>query len=260
MRKAQRKAFILEQIRAEAHVTVTGLSETFALSEVSVRKLLDEMEREGSLRRTWGGAASAQGSLQEPAYQDKIERNQAEKEAIADAAYARIADGDAIYLDSGTTSLRLAQRLAGGERRGVWVCTNALNVAMAFQEVHHIEVVLIGGTFRPRILSCTGGVAREMLGRLCFDKAFLTGSGFSVERGLTTPNIEEAEIKRTVLLGAREIFVMADYSKYGNDALAQIAPVRQMGTLITDWRMQPAVVERFMALGIGVVSAQMRKE
>ena len=255
MLKKDRKSYILRLLSEQSAVTVSALSEAFHLSEVSVRKLLESMEQEGTIRRTWGGAVSAMGSTGDPPYEEKMVRHLAEKRAIAKAAYALITDGDAVYLDSGTTTLQLAQMIATGPKRNVMVCTNAINIAMSFRAAEEIEVHLIGGHFNARTLSCSGGMAREALKSLFFDKGFLSGSHFSLERGLTTPNMQEAEVKRTVLSAAKEVFLLADFSKYGNDSLAQIAPAGKMGTLITDWRAPEEIKDDFEELGVRVVRA-----
>ena len=127
----ERKEYILRQLEEKATVTVTELSEALALSEVSIRKLLMTMEQEGTLRRTWGGAACAHGSLREFSHQEKLTRHLEEKKAIARAAYDCITDGEAVFLDCGTTTIQLAHLIIEGPKRNILVCTNAINIAAA---------------------------------------------------------------------------------------------------------------------------------
>lgn len=256
MHKKDRKSYIMRLLGEKSAVTVAELSEAFQLSEVSVRKLLDTMEKEGNIRRTWGGAVSAVGSLGEMAYEEKIVRHLAEKRAIAQVAYDLINDGDAVYLDSGSTTLQLARLLASGDKRKVFVCTHALNIAYEFRGAEDMALLFIGGAFQHRILACGGGMAREMIGRMHFDRGFLTGSHFSQTHGFTTPNLEEAEVKRAVLSAAKETYMLADYSKYGHASLAQIAPCAEIGTLITDWHAPVDSIERFSAQGMRVLCAR----
>lgn len=255
MQKNERRAYILKCLQTQASVSVVELSEAFGLSEVSIRKLLGALEKEGVLRRTWGGAVSALGSTTEPSYEEKIVSNLAEKQAIARAAYELINDGDAVYLDSGTTTLQLAKLLASDTKRKVEVFTNALNIAMEFRAAEDMRVVVIGGVFHPQILSCSGSMAQEALRGLFFDKGFISARHFTLERGLTTPNIEEAEVKRAVLRAAKETFALMDYSKYGDNALALIAPVAAPDLLITDWRAPAEIVTAFAEKGARIFCA-----
>lgn len=256
MLRKDRERYIQKLLEEDAIVSVSDLSERLSLSEVSVRKLLSSMEKEGLLRRIWGGAVGLHSSLSEPTYEDRNASRIAEKRAIARMAYDCIMDGDAVYIDSGTTALHLAHLLAGGTKRKVLVCTNALNIAMEFRQAEDMEVILIGGVFHHRILSCSGGMARAALGTLHFDKGFLTGSHFSLDQGLTTPNLQEAEIKRAILTAAKEVFVLADSSKYGSASLAQIASCAEMRTLITDWQATPEMISGLSAAGIRVLCAE----
>lgn len=260
MRKRARKEYVLGILKEKSSVSVAALSHAFSLSEVSVRRILDEMEREGLIRRTWGGAVSARGSLGEPSYAEKADQNAREKRAIAEAAYRLISDGDAVFLDSGTTTVHLAELLAAGQKRKVMVCTNALSVALAFDKADDMQVILIGGEFRPRILSCTGSLAQETLSMLFFDKGFLTGNHFSVEHGFTTPSLQDADVKRAVVASSKETYMLIDFSKFGNDSLALIAGTGRIGTLVTDSRMPADVAKQFTKEGMRVVMAEIAEE
>lgn len=256
MIKKERKKYVVRLLEAQSSVSVAELSKALTLSEVSIRKLLDEMEREGTIRRTWGGAVSALGSLGEPSYEEKSIRHLAEKQAIAALAYDLIQDGDAIFLDSGTTTLQLATLLAHGNKRKIFICTNALNIAMAFQEAGDIEVMLLGGTFHHRLLACSGATACGVLRNFFFDKGFLSGSHFSVEHGLTTPNMQDAELKRTALSVIKEPYALMDASKYGNDSLALVASCKETGALISDDRLAKGTVSRLEAEGVRILLAK----
>lgn len=256
MNLEDRKAAILWMLESQSSVSVSELSEKFKISEVSIRKQLVTMEREGSIRRTWGGAVSAHGSLNEFSHEEKETRNLEEKQAMAQAAYDLINDGDAVFLDSGTTTLQLARLLAAGDKRRVMIVTNALNIALEFRAAEDIEVVLIGGQFRHRILCCTGFFTMEALKHLYFDKGFVTGNHFTEERGFTTPSLQEAEMKRRVIEISKESYILMDYSKYGDDSLSLIAPCEAVDFIITDWRIPEGKIRQFAEKNVQVVAAQ----
>lgn len=256
MKVDSRKKTILRLLAQKSSVSVSELSAMFSLSEVSIRRLLVAMEKEGSIKRTWGGAVSTQSSLSEFSHEEKAAKNLEQKQRIAQAAYDHILDGEAIFLDSGTTTLALARLIARGDKRSVMVVTNALNIAMEFQKTEDIEVMLIGGQFRHRILCCTGFFAMEALKHLFFDKCFVTGNHFSGERGFTTPSLQEAEMKRKVISVSKESYILMDASKYGDDSLSLIVPCEGVDSLITDWRLQERIVSQLGERGLQVIVAQ----
>ncbi|EJF40828.1 MULTISPECIES: DeoR/GlpR family DNA-binding transcription regulator [Eubacteriales] len=256
MLRDQRMQFIMDELKANASVTVTELSAQLQVSEVTVRKLLADMEKEDLLRRTWGGAVSLSGSLRERSYQEKETLHVLEKQAIAQAAYDCIKDGEAIFLDTGTTTIELAKLIVEGPKRHIMVCTNAINIAMEMTRVQDIEVIVVGGELRPSIHSCVGSTTENSLKKMFFDKGFITGDHFTVERGYSTPSLRESELKRVALAASKEKFILMDYSKYGNDSLMQIVPAGEIDVLVTDWHMSDAVAQHFEEQGISVLRGQ----
>ena len=182
MNQEERKKYILERLKISSSVSVSELSEAFGLSEVSVRKLLSGMEQEGVLKRTWGGAVSAYGSLREFSHQENENRQMEEKQAIAREAYGCIGDGEAVFLDSGTTTLELAKLIVAGEKRKIVPCTNNIFIAAELAKAADIRSIIIGGELRTNIYSCVGSLAQQALSGLFFDKGFISGNHFTLER------------------------------------------------------------------------------
>lgn len=251
-----RRRDVLNLLNEKSSVSVFELSELLKLSEVSVRKLLVSMEQDGQLKRTWGGAVSIYGSLCEFSNDEKMPKHLLEKQAIARAAYAVINDGDAIFLDSGTTSIQLARFIVSGPKRNIMVATNATNISMELAKAEDIQSIIIGGEFRHKIYSCVGYLTQLCLDHLNFDKGFITGNHFSLDHGFTTPNLQEADIKNRVLTASKERFVLMDYSKYGDDSLALIAPLRDVDTIITDWHIPLETVKQFNDRGVKIIIGQ----
>lgn len=250
-----RKEHILKLLEQKPFVTVSELSEEFGLSEVSVRKLLISMEDDGLLKRSWGGAVKLSNTLREYSHREKSAQNLQEKKAIAKIAYDFINDGEAIFMDSGTTTMELAKLICNGEKRNILVSTNAINIAMEFCDSPDIEVIIIGGQFRHRILCCTSNLALDMLGKLYFDKVFITGNHFTVERGYTTPITQEAEFKNALFSAGKVNYVLMDYSKFGENSLCQIAPIDCANFVITDWHAPETLVQEFKKHGVEMIRA-----
>lgn len=258
MKQEERKSYILKQLNEKSSVTVSELSEIFGLSEVSVRKLLMAMEQEGVLKRTWGGAVSAYGSLREFSHQEKEYRHRDEKIAIARAAYDCIGDGEAVFLDSGTTTIHLARQIVTGPKRNIMVCTNSIHIAMELSKASDIQIISIGGELRTNIYSCVGSITEWTISRLYFDKGFVTGNHFTLEHGFSTPILAEAEVKRRVLESSKEKFILMDYTKYGDDSLVSIAPSDGVDVLITDWHAPQSLINGFSEKGVKVIAANGR--
>lgn len=251
-----RRRYILSQLDEKSSVTVAELSEALALSEVSVRKLLASMEQEGRLKRTWGGAVCAYGSLRELSHKEKEPLHLEEKQAIARAAYDCINDGEALFLDCGTTTLQLARLIVSGPKRNILVCTNSIHLAMELSQAADIQVIVVGGELRGNIYSCVGSIADWSLQRLFFDKGFITGNHFTVEHGFSTPIFVEADLKRRVLSVSKEKFVLMDCSKFGDDSLVLVASPGEVDILITDWHAPEELVRGFADRGVKVILGQ----
>ena len=248
-----RRSYILKLLETRSSVTVTELSTAFGLSEVSVRKLLSSMEQEGLIKRTWGGAVSAYGSLREFYHKEKEPVCLPEKLSIARAAYDCIADGDAVFLGCGTTTVQLARLIRSGKKRNLMVATTGLNIAMELADAEDISVIVIGGELRHRILSCTGTFAENMLKTMFFDKGFIGGNHLTLEHGFTTPKVQEAKLKRMIMENCKEHYILLDHSKFGDDSLSLIAPVEQLGCVITDWKAPQEIVAGLQEQGVRVI-------
>ena len=179
-----------------------------------------------------------------------------EKRAIARAAYACIGDGEAVFLDSGTTTLELAKRIVTGQKRKIVACTNNIFIAAELAKAADMRSIVIGGELRTNIYSCVGSLAQQALSGLFFDKGFISGNHFTLERGFTTPTLGEAQLKRQVLAASKESFLLMDYTKYGDDSMVQIAPAEGIDVLITDWHMPESAAEGFREKNVKVITAQ----
>jgi len=251
----ERKQLVLKLLREKSMVTVAQLSRMMMLSEVSIRKLLASMEKEGLLKRTWGGAVRYENALQEFSHAEKEREHKEEKQAIAKRCYELIRDKEAIFLDSGTTTMELARLIAAGDKRRIMVVTNALNVALELQGCEDIGVILIGGEFRHRIVCCTGDLAIEALNHFTFDRSFVSGNHFSLDRGFTTPVLSEARMKRQVIERSQNSYIVMDSSKYGANSLSLIAPVDRPTAIVTDWRLPEDIAQRFKSIGVQLIRA-----
>ncbi|MBU6535698.1 DeoR/GlpR family DNA-binding transcription regulator [Streptomyces sp. NPDC057245] len=229
---AERRQLILEMVRANGAVSLRELARVVQTSEVTVRRDVRALEAEGLLDRRHGGAVLPGGFTRESGFPQKSHLATAEKTAIADLAASLVEEGEAIVVGAGTTTQELARRLA--RVPGLTVVTNSLLVAQALAHANRVEVVMTGGTLRGSNYALVGSGAEQSLQGLRVSKAFLSGSGLTAERGLSTSNMLSASVDRALVQAAAEVVVLADHSKLGTDTMFQTVPTDVITRLVTD--------------------------
>lgn len=236
----QRRALILDEVRRRGGVRVNELTRKLGVSDMTVRRDLDALARQGVLEKVHGGAVPVlEASTHEPGFEAKSGLELSAKEDIAKAASQLVAPGSAIALSGGTTTYALAHHLQ--EVADLTVVTNSVRVADVFHSAQRSSgqrqgaatVVLTGGVRTPSD-SLVGPVADQAIATLHFDVLFLGVHGISSEAGLSTPNLAEAETNRRLVQSARRVVVVADHTKWGTVGLSSFATLDQVDTLVTD--------------------------
>ncbi|MCX7694378.1 MAG: DeoR/GlpR family DNA-binding transcription regulator [Caloramator sp.] len=241
----ERKAKILEMINSGNSVRVSELSKLFNVSEATIRRDLIELEQAGCIVRTHGGAVSNTSTNFEPSFKEKQDKFLKEKEQIAKKAASLIEDGDTVTIDSGTTTQFISKYI---NAKAVTVVTNSVNLADELSDREDIEVIVTGGLLRTKTKAMVGPVAEETLKKLKVDKLFLGANGVSIKSGVTTPNIVEANTKRVMIEGAKEVYLLIDSSKFDEVNFSLICPVSKIDYIITD--KLPKDYEKYQHLGI----------
>lgn len=244
----QRRHAILALLAEQGEVSVDDLARRFETSEVTIRKDLSALEKNGLLLRRYGGAVP----LPQELIADEIPQPvSAYKQAIARAAAARIREHARIIIDSGSTTAAMIPEL--GHKRGLVVMTNSLNVANALRELEHEPVLLMtGGTWDPHSESFQGQVAEQVLRSYDFDQLFIGADGIDLERGTTTFN-ELLGLSRVMAEVAREVIVMVEADKVGRRIPNLELPWSSVHTLITDERLPHEAREQIAARGVNLI-------
>jgi len=236
MLATQRQERILAEIHAHGAVRVADLVVALDVSDMTVRRDIAELARDGLVRRVHGGAVAPDTpsrSTHEPGFEAKRTWASAEKTAIARAALADVEPGQSLALSAGTTTWLLATLIAGDTAlRPLTVVTNGLRVADALHGTDDIEVVLTGGTRTPSD-ALVGPVADATLAHLRVDRTFLGVHGLDAD-GATTPNLAEAATDRALVRCAAATTVLADHTKWGTVGLARICGLDDIDTLVVD--------------------------
>ena len=248
----QRRHTILALLAEQGEVSVDALAQHFATSEVTIRKDLAALEKNGLLLRRYGGAVPVpQELISEP-----TQPISPHKQAIARAGVARIREHARIIIDSGTTTAAMIPQL--GYKPGLVVMTNSLNVANALRDIEHEPVLLMtGGTWDPHSESFQGQVAEQVLRSYDFDQLFIGADGIDLERGTTTFN-ELLGLSRVMAEVAREVIVMVESDKIGRRIPNSELPWGSVHTLITDERLANEAREHLSARGIQLIIAPLQ--
>ena len=251
----ERHRAITDRVAQDGRVGVSEIASTLGVTTETVRRDLAALERAGLLRRVHGGAVStASLAGAEPGLADRDVQHAPQKDRIARAALDLLpASGGSILLDAGTTTGRLASLLPTD--RQLLVLTHAVPLAARLAGVPGIALHLLGGQVRGTTQAAVGPDTVRSLADLRADVAFLGTNALAPGHGLSTPNVDEAAVKRAMVAAGRQVVVLADSSKLGRDHLVRFATVSDIDVLVTDDGITPRTARALAADGVDVVIA-----
>jgi len=249
----QRRDAILEMARQISELKVEDIAARFGVSRETVRRDLARLDARGLLRRVHGGAHPPQTGAEAPFHRRLIENADA-KARIGQAAARLFQDGDTLMIDTGSTTQALAAELAD---RRLMIITNSVEVA---REAHRpgslARIHLVGGEYRGETGEMLGSVALDQIGRYRADHAVLTVGAIDVQGGFMDFDVEEAMVARAMIRQSEQVTVVADHSKFGRVAMAQVCPLDGVFRLVTDREPDPVTAEALRAAGVEIQIAE----
>jgi DeoR family transcriptional regulator of aga operon len=250
MRRPERLGLILERLASHGHVSVSELAEELDVSTASVRRDLELLETQKALARTHGGAV-AHGVIYELPLRYRTGQREDQKRRIAMEAASRVApEGATVGLTGGTTTTEVARCLV--DRTSITVVTNALNIATDLVVRPTVKLVMTGGVVRERSYELCGPLAEATLSGLNVDTVFVGVDGIAIGAGCTTHHEVEAHTNKVLVSRARRVIVVADASKVGRVAFAQICELSQVDEVITDGDVSDPDAAALEAAGVTV--------
>lgn len=253
MLKEERQQRLLSYVNDRKKATVEELSAVLDVSKVTVRRDLDELNDVGLVAKTFGGALSKDSMLSmEIPSSRKTSLCIDEKRLIGQIGAGLVEDGDVVILDSGTTTLEIAKRIA--EKR-IIVITNDLTIALALASRPAVTLVLAGGVVESGVNVATGHIAEEVFSQIHANKTFLGADALSLDDGITDRSYAQLPIKRAMLKAAEQKFVVADHTKFGRHVFVHVCQLTDIDTLITD-AIDPDFESSVRSLGIEVIAGQ----
>ena len=230
----ERQHRISEILTENGIVQVSRLAEEFGVSELTIRRDLDQMEENGLLKRTHGGATVLRNMNAEPHYLQKAAQFAEEKKRIAQKAVELVEDDDIVMVNSGTTASAVLKALLESGR-SITIITNHIDVLIHPDTTGKCTIILTGGVYRSRSRSLSGAMSTSPLERMYANKAFIGVDGLSEEAGLTTPIFEESLVSRMMLKHTTgKAFVITTHNKIGVISNYQIAKSDEIRGIITD--------------------------
>jgi DeoR/GlpR family transcriptional regulator of sugar metabolism len=228
------------------------MAETLDVSESTIRNDLNTLENKGRVKRIHGGAILSETALPgNNSFSSRYQKNHEAKQAIAREAKKLINHGDSILIDASTTGYYLACELC--DCKELRVITNGFEVAQEMAKNPSNNVILIGGVVNYKASSVTGLLSEEIIKDLFVQKAFLSCSGFTLERGMTELQLNEAQLKRKIMGSTQKLYALVDSSKFGKEDLTPFASVEDISILLTDDGISPNWKENLEMSGVELI-------
>jgi DeoR/GlpR family transcriptional regulator of sugar metabolism len=249
----ERQKQILSLLVRAGRLSVTEIVEQFSISEATARRDLESLASQGKAQRVHGGVIAIEQAPPELPILQRESEQADEKVRIGRVAAELIADGETVFLGSGTTVLETAKNLR--ERKNLTVLTNSLPVLNALAGIKDITVVSLGGQLRESELSFIGHITEQALAELRVDKVVMGTRGVSLEHGLTNDYLPETLTDRAILKIGREVIIAADHTKINRTATTLLAPLKSVNVFVTDKNAEKKFLQSLKKLGIEVVTA-----
>lgn len=256
MLSEQRQEAIMDLLIKERSVKTSTLCDLLSASRETIRRDLESMEGRRMLKRVHGGAMRLD-HLQDSAaayttFDQRRDEHSLDKEEVAAEAVKYISEGQAIALDSGTTSLELAREIKKRFHK-LSVITNSLTIANELADAEGITLILTGGIYNPEEKACLSDMATLILSRINIDILFLTTCGISADRGITYQRVEDLIVQEKFMEVSGETIVIADSSKLGINSLVRMCGIEQVSMIITDFHASADQIAALEETGTKVV-------
>lgn len=253
MLPAERKRKIVELVSENDGCSVEELADHFGFSKATVRRDLSELEDEGMIERSHGGAVPVTSVGREQTYGQREVQNLEAKMSIAERAVDEILEGQVVFFDSGTTTMEVAKR---APKDGSFLSvTNSPVLALELGKEEN-EVKLTGGSLRERTRALVGPSAEDFMERMNFDLLFLGTNALHPVAGLTTPNEDEARVKERMVDHAERVVLVADGTKLGERSFVQFATLSDVDLFVTDTNLDAETRDAFQSADVHVSEVQ----
>lgn len=248
----QRQEALIDLVEKKGVISVSELSETLSVSQITIRRDLGHLAKEGLVERIHGGALKKVETFQSSFFaRQKLQK--VEKEKIGKRAAELIKDGDVVFFDASSTTLEVAKNLP--ESIHITAITPALYTTCELCKKPQISIILIGGEIEKQTMSTIGSSAIRKIRQYNTDKLFLSTHAVSLKEGIFERLLALVEVKRAMIKSSKEVILLADHSKFGFVSLLKVIPIKQINVVITDDKTSPEYIKILEGEGVEVLIA-----
>ncbi|ANY73430.1 transcriptional regulator [Paenibacillus ihbetae] len=250
----ERQQKIIELLTIRKVMKITELTDELKISVDTLRRDLNILTDQGRIEKIYGGVKLAESRFGESSMDERMVSHLEEKDRIARKCSEFVLEGDCIYIDSGSTTYQIAKYVK--HRKKLTVVTNSLPVAMELMD-SDVELIMIGGKIRREEQSVVAYEYIFNFHELNVQKAFICCSGITIERGISDYNLEEAITRKKMIELSKDVYVMADSTKFGKDVTVSIASLDKIDCIVTDSNVNRSFIPKFKKTGTELVIAEM---
>jgi DeoR/GlpR family transcriptional regulator of sugar metabolism len=253
----ERKNEILSKLRAEQRVLVSELAVHYQVTEETIRRDLDKLEKEGYATKTYGGAIWGNSTKTDLSYTIRNKTNVEAKNTIAGLVSDMVEDGDHLMLDDSSTSLYVAKRLK--EKKDLTVITNSVELVVELSGMESWTIMLTGGRLKRESLALVGSQTQEMLHSYHVDKVILSCKGIDREAGITDSSEFHSQTKQAMLHAAKKRILILDGTKFDKISFVEISPLSSVDTVVTNTQPSQDWLDYFESAGIECIYPKNRE-
>lgn len=257
---SSRETLLLNELRMRGSISVAEAVELLGISEATARRTFAQLEKESKAIRSYGGIQMPV-SLDDYSFERYSKVHAVEKHRIGVAAAALVESGDSIYLDCGTTVLKMAEslreRIDAGETGSLNIVTNSIANLNVLGSARGCRVILLGGEYNYERRDFSGAITEKCLNMFHFKKCFLGCEGWNLNSGFSTNHLGLSSLNGRVIENSDQRFVLMDTSKFGSEALISYTESSEVNAIVTDTRPGDDIWEALEATGMNVILASM---
>lgn len=246
----ERRKEILAKLQQNKRVLVNDLSKTYNVTEETIRRDLEKLEKEGLVKKTYGGAILNESLNVDLPYNIRKKTNVSNKQYIAEILSSIIEDGDHIMMDASSTAVYTAKYIKN--KKDITLITNSVEILLDLSDITGWKIISTGGILKEGSLSLVGYQAQKMLQSFHVDKTIISCKGIDIQNGFTDSNEADMQIKNLMLKAANQKILAADSSKFDKTSFIQVSDFNDIDIIVTDTKPNQEWLQKFNSLNIKI--------